>query len=157
MSLSVPPAEPDVRGLPAPGERPDDHRWVDVCDIDTLEIGRGVRALVNGHAVALFRLGGTPGSTTETVWAIGDFDPCTGASVLSRGLVGSRSSTGGIQLYVASPLRKHRFALADGTCLDDPSSGAGAWAVRVTDRRIWVSNEPVIVPSSWDRQHARHG
>lgn len=157
MSLSAPPVDPEDRGLSDAPKEHVAHRWVDVCDIDTVEIGRGVRALVAGHAVALFRVGGAPDGTAETVWAIGDFDPCTGASVLSRGLIGSRSSNGEIQLYVASPLRKHRFALADGVCLDDPSSGAGAWAVRVKNGRIWVRTEPVVVPSWWARPHTRHG
>ncbi|HTM83672.1 MAG TPA: nitrite reductase small subunit NirD, partial [Mycobacterium sp.] len=71
---------------------------------------------------ALFRL------TDGSVRAIGNIDPFFGAGVLSRGLVGDR----GGRLVVASPLKKQRFALDDGSCLDDPRASVPVYAARVT-------------------------
>jgi nitrite reductase (NADH) small subunit len=154
--VSRSPVEPHPHsGAPTPIQD-DDHAWVEVCDLESIEPGRGVRALVAGHAVALFRVGDRADGTAGGIWAIGDVDPCTDASVLSRGLLGSRSVNGDIELYVASPLRKHRFGLHDGGCLDEPSLGAGAWAVRVRDGRVWVSREPVVAPSCREHRPA-HG
>ncbi|WP_334144256.1 nitrite reductase small subunit NirD [Rhabdothermincola sp.] len=152
MSVLPRSVEPCPRSEALTAAEDDDCAWVEVCHLESIEPGRGVRALVGGYAVALFRVDDGADATVGRVWAIGDIDPCTGVSVLSRGLLGSRSVTGGIELYVASPLRKHRFALHDGSCLDEPSSGAGAWAVRVRDGRVRVSREPVVAPSCRQRR-----
>ena len=61
-----------------------------------------------------------------TVHAIDNVDPCTGAGVLSRGIVGDVDGVA----TVASPLYKQRFELATGRCLDAEA------AVRVHDARI---------------------
>ena len=55
---------------------------VAVCPVERLTPNRGVAALVDGRAVAIFLLRG------GEIHAIDNVDPCTGASVLSRGLVG---------------------------------------------------------------------
>jgi nitrite reductase (NADH) small subunit len=82
--------------------------WVEVCDATRLVPDRGVAALVHGRAVAVFVL------SDGAVVAIDNVDPCSGASVLSRGIVGE---VGGIST-VASPLFKQRFDLRTGACLD---------------------------------------
>lgn len=89
--------------------------WTAVCELDDLVPDRGVCALVDGRAVAVFRLSGT-----DELVAVANVDPFSGASVLSRGLVGSVPGADGWIAYVASPLRKQRFDLRTGVCLDDP-------------------------------------
>ena len=118
--------------------------WVAVCHLGQLVTGRGIAALVDGEAVAVFRL------DDGAVRAIGNIDPCAGASVLSRGLVGSTTVDGVAVRYVASPLRKQRFDLDTGRCLD-ADADAGRWAVRVTDGAVEVGRQA----SSWSNGPAR--
>jgi len=64
--------------------------------------------------------------------AMANVDPFSGASVLSRGIVGSKGDV----VTVASPIYKQRFDLHTGVCLDDPSV-----TVRVHDTRVvdgWI-------------------
>ena len=82
--------------------------WVEVCAVDRLIPDRGVAALVDGHQVAAFRL------ADGALHAIDNVDPCSGAAVLSRGIIGDA----GGRTTVASPLHKQRFDLATGACLD---------------------------------------
>jgi nitrite reductase (NADH) small subunit len=104
--------------------------WVDVCAFDDLTAGRGVCALVGGEQVALFRL------HDDALYAISNFDPFSGAYVLSRGIVGSR----GDAAKVASPMYKQSFDLATGCCLDDPSVSVRTFDVRVVDGRVLVAS-----------------
>ena len=101
--------------------------WVPVCPLALIPPEAGVCAWVNGVAVAIFRVG-------DAVHAIGDRDPFTGASVLSRGIVGDR---GGV-LKVSSPLHKQSFAVDTGECLDDPSVRVPVFACRVVDGVVEV-------------------
>jgi len=110
--------------------------WTRVCATADLEPDRGVRALVDGEAVAVFV------TSFSGLHAVGDVDPFTGASVLSRGLVGATIVDGHPVPYVASPLRKQRIDLRDGRSLDDPTTTAGAWAARVRDG--WVEIGPRV-------------
>jgi len=96
--------------------------WVQVCALADLPIDRGACVLVAGVQVALFRL-----ATTDEVRAISNYDPFSGANVLSRGIVGSR---GGIR-KVASPMYKQSFDLDTGVCLDDSSVVIPVYATRV--------------------------
>ena len=102
--------------------------WVAVCPYARLEPERGVAALVDGVPLALFRL------HDGSVYAIGNVDPFTGASVLSRGIVGTR----GDAPTVASPLHKQVFDLRTGVCLDDPEVGAPVFPVRIRDDVVEV-------------------
>jgi nitrite reductase (NADH) small subunit len=99
-----------------------DAGWLAVCAAEQLEPGRGAAALLpDGGQAALFR------DRAGRVYAIGNIDPFTGAAVLSHGLVGSAAG----RTYVASPLLKQRFDLADGRCLDDDGVRVATYPVRV--------------------------
>ncbi len=103
--------------------------WVDVCSVDVLIADRGVCALVGGEHVALFLL-----SHTGDVYAVSNIDPFSGASVISRGLVGDRDGTP----KVSSPVYKQSFDLRSGACLDDPTVALAVFDVRVCDGRVEV-------------------
>lgn len=107
--------------------------WTAVCHLAELTPGRGVAALVDGTAVAVFRL------ADDTVRVIGNLDGCSGASVLARGIVGETVVDGRTVRYVASPLRKQRFDLCTGRCLD-AAAEAGAWDARVVDGIVQVAS-----------------
>jgi nitrite reductase (NADH) small subunit len=96
--------------------------WFAVCAASALEAGRGVAALLPcGGQAAVFR------DSRDRLHAIGNVDPFTGAGVLAHGLLGTEAG----RPYVASPLLKQRFDLADGRCLDDDAVTVPAYRVRV--------------------------
>ncbi|MAT06861.1 MAG: nitrite reductase (NAD(P)H) small subunit [Acidimicrobiaceae bacterium] len=103
--------------------------WTDVIAVDRLTVDRGVAALVDGDAVAVFRLG------NDDIVAIDHVDPFTGVGVLARGLVGSV----GDRDVVVSPLHKQRFDLRTGECLDDPTRSVRTWSVSVADGTVRVA------------------
>ena len=82
--------------------------WVSVIPLDRLIPDRGVAAIVDGHPVAVFLL------ADGSLHAVDNVDPCSGASVLSRGIVGEVDGTP----TLASPMYKQRFELPTGRCLD---------------------------------------
>jgi nitrite reductase (NADH) small subunit len=106
--------------------------WVEVCGLDRLTPDRGVAALVDGCQVAVFRLG------DGALHAVDNVDPCSGAAVLSRGLVGDVAGVA----TVASPLHKQRFALATGTCLDADVTPLGVHEVAVIHGLVFVRLRP---------------
>jgi nitrite reductase (NADH) small subunit len=110
--------------------------WTRICPASSLELDRGVRALVDGEAVAVFA------TSFSGLHAIGDVDPFSGSSVLSRGLVGATVVDDQAVPFVASPLRKQRFDLRNGRSLDDPATSAGCWTARVRDG--WVEVGPRV-------------
>ena len=95
--------------------------WILVCPYRRLQPERGVAALVEDEPVAVFRL------HDGTLRAIGNVDPFTGASVLSRGIVGTR----GDAPTVASPLHKQVYDLRTGICLDTPDVRVPVYPVRL--------------------------
>jgi nitrite reductase (NADH) small subunit len=99
-----------------------------VCDVDAIPVEGGVAALVDGQAVAVFR------THDGTVLAIGNVDPFSGASVLSRGIVGTRGDVP----VVSSPMYKQAFDLRTGRCLDDEAVRVPAYDVAVVDGRVLV-------------------
>ena len=103
--------------------------WVDVCAIDDLVLDRGVCALVGPEQVAVFRV-----SPDGALYAVSNYDPFSGAFVLSRGIVGSK----GDAPKVASPVYKQGFDLRTGRCLDDPSVSVMTFPVRAVDGRVLV-------------------
>jgi nitrite reductase (NADH) small subunit len=99
-----------------------------VCAVDVIPLEGGVAALVDGAAVAVFR------THDGSVFAIGNVDPFSGASVLSRGIVGNR----GDAPVVSSPMYKQAFDLRTGQCLDDDGVRVPAYAVSVVDGVVHV-------------------
>jgi nitrite reductase (NADH) small subunit len=99
-----------------------------VCAFEALPTERGVTALVGGRAVAVFR------TFDGSVFALDNRDPFSGASVLARGIVGSR----GAVPFVASPMHKQPFDLRTGRCLDDPLVSVPTYDVTVVDGVVMV-------------------
>ncbi|RTL38959.1 MAG: nitrite reductase small subunit NirD [Burkholderiales bacterium] len=100
-----------------------------VCHVDDILPDTGVAARIGDRHVAIFRIG------AERFHAIDNVDPRSGASVLSRGLVGNL----GERLVVASPLYKNHFDLVTGECLEAPEQSVRAHAVRVEGGRVIVA------------------
>jgi nitrite reductase (NADH) small subunit len=101
--------------------------WTPVCEVVRLPEGRGVTALVRGHAVALFR-------TPDGLHALGNHDPASRAASLGRGIVGTRDGVP----FVASTTGRVAFDLRSGRSLDDASLSVPAYAVRVVDGMVEV-------------------
>ncbi len=104
--------------------------WVAVCRVADLAPERGAAALLGAEQVALVRL------LDDRVLAVQQLDPFSGAYVLSRGIVGSRSVEGRDVPTLASPMYKQVFDLETGRCLDavgkEPQD-LRTWPVRVVD------------------------
>ena len=103
-------------------------RAIAVCAVADIPLEGGVAALVDGVAVAVFR------THDGSVHAIGNVDPFSGASVLSRGIVGTR----GEAPVVSSPMYKQAFDLRTGACLDDASVSVPSYDVSVVDGVVLV-------------------
>lgn len=106
--------------------------WTPVCRLAQIEVEGGVAALVEGWAVAVFR------THAEEVFALSNYDPFSRASVLSRGIVGSRTCGGEAVPFVASPMHKQAFDLRSGQCLDDEAVRVPTYDVRVEDGVVLV-------------------
>ena len=102
--------------------------WSPVCRSADLELERGATALVNGQAVALFRMG------EHEVYVLGNHDPFARTGMLARGIVGRRDDVP----IVGSPAHRHSFDLRDGRCLDDPSVHVPTYQVRIVDGVVHV-------------------
>lgn len=112
-----------------------DQEWVDVCALDDLVPGRGVCALVGADPVAIFRCSRLAAAgEDDELFALSNVDPFSGASVLSRGIVGSIAD----RPVVASPLFKHRFDLRTGASLDDSAVAVRVWPIRNVGDRVVV-------------------
>lgn len=116
--------------IPSPADVVD---WRRVCPLTALEPGFGEAALVEGHQVALFRLGG------DAVHAVGHLDPATGAAVIARGITGSTRVDGADRPTVASPLHKQVYDLTTGRCVGDPALALPVHPTRVVDGWVEVS------------------
>lgn len=105
--------------------------WVRVCAVSDLEPERGRAALVGGVQLALFLL------HSGRVHAVSNYDPFSGAHVISRGIVGSRQDAP----TVASPMYKQIWDLRTGTCLEaqgkEPQN-LPSWPVAVHDGEVFV-------------------
>ncbi|MGP3534968.1 nitrite reductase small subunit NirD [Microbacterium sp. RD1] len=108
--------------------------WVRVCRVSDLEVERGRAALLGDTQIALFLL------ASGRVHAVANLDPFSGAHVISRGIVGTRSEVP----TVASPMYKQVFDLRTGACLDaqgkDPRP-LRVWPVAVDDGWVCVGTE----------------
>lgn len=108
-------------------------RWQSVCALVDILPNTGVCALLEGRAVAVFRLTSPDGE--DRLFALDNLDPRSGASVLSRGLVGNL----GERLVVASPLYKQHFCLESGQCLESPEQSVRAYPARADAGRVLVA------------------
>lgn len=104
-------------------------QWNTICNIADIIPQTGVCALVNNQQVAIFRP-----RQDEEVFAISNIDPFFEASVLSRGLIAEHND----ELWVASPLKKQRFRLRDGLCMEDESHSVAHFEARVKDGQVQV-------------------
>jgi nitrite reductase (NADH) small subunit len=107
-------------------------RWIDVCAADDIVPDSGVCALVDGHQVALVRVG-----AGDCFYALDNFDPFSHAFVISRGIVGDKR---GVPM-IASPIYKNSFDLRTGQSLDDAHVRLRVWPVRVRAGRIEIQHE----------------
>ena len=118
---------------PEPGtpvSPPEAEGWTTVCPLERLQPERGVCALVDGEPVAVFR------THDDRLFALHNLDPFSGASVLSRGIVGDLGGTP----VVASPLYKQHFALESGVAVEDDSVVVATYPVRVVDGTVEVGS-----------------
>lgn len=104
-------------------------KWTKICELNKIYPATGVCALVDGKQVAIFRP-----SEEEQIYAINNMDPFARSNVLSRGIICQHDE----QLWVASPLKKQRFNLLDGSCLDNSEVSVEAYKARVTDGIVEV-------------------
>ncbi|MGB8652450.1 MAG: nitrite reductase small subunit NirD [Mycobacteriales bacterium] len=103
--------------------------WHPVCPFVRLPLERAVCVLVGGEQVALVR------TRDDSLYAVGNLDPVSGAMVMSRGIVGSR----GERDVLASPMHKQVYDLATGECLDRPGVWLDVHEVRVVDGDVEIA------------------
>ena len=99
-------------------------QWITVCKLEDILPETGVCALVGKEHVAIFRP-----YNSDDLYAISNIDPFANASVLSRGIIGEHEN----ELWVASPLKKQRFRLKDGYCLEDEHYSVAHYVVKIDD------------------------
>ncbi len=99
-----------------------------VCRLNQIDVEGAVHALVRGESVAIFR------THDGNVFAISSFDPFSHASVLARGIVGTRGDVP----IVTSPMHKQAFDLRTGQCLDDPEVRVPTYDVNVEEGIVLV-------------------
>ncbi|MDV5141694.1 nitrite reductase small subunit NirD [Chimaeribacter arupi] len=105
-------------------------QWTTVCPLEAILPATGVCALVGGQQIALFRP-----YADDRLFALSNIDPFAQASVLSRGIIAEHQG----ELWVASPLKKQRFRLRDGLCMEDEAHSVPVWPVRVQDGNVQVN------------------
>lgn len=98
--------------------------WKTVCNRQDLVTNSGVVVWLDGAQVALFYL---PDAQDQTLYAIDNHDPESGANVIGRGLIGSIKG----DLVVAAPIYKQHYRLQDGQCLEEPNQRLRVWPVRL--------------------------
>ena len=103
--------------------------WLDVCVVDDLVPNAGICALVERKQIAIFSM-----PTIDGLFAIDNFDPFSGANVLSRGMVGDL----GGEPMVASPMYKQHFSLNTGQCFEDEAVQVAVYAVRVSRGKVQI-------------------
>ena len=104
-------------------------QWNTVCQLVDIVPATGVCALLNNQQIAIFRP-----RADEQVYAISNIDPFFEASVLSRGIIAEHDG----ELWVASPLKKQRFRLRDGLCMEDADHSVARFDARVKDGEIQI-------------------
>ena len=102
-------------------------QWITICKLEDILPETGICALIGKEHVAVFR----PYDTNE-LYAISNIDPFANASVLSRGIIAEHES----ELWVASPLKKQRFRLKDGYCLENENYSVAHYEVKVDNENF---------------------
>lgn len=115
-----------------PAKNSDKQAWRHACDRQDLVANSGVVALVDDMQVALFYL---PDAAGQSLYAVSNRDPKSGANVIGRGLVGHL----GGDLVVASPLYKQHFRLADGSCVQYPDQRLQTWQARFNGDAVEIA------------------
>lgn len=106
--------------------------WRHACHRQDLVANSGVVALVDGAQVALFYL---PDAEGQTLYAVSNRDPKSGANVIGRGIVGQLAG----DVVVASPLYKQHFRLADGSCVQYPDQRLQTWQARFNGDAVEIA------------------
>jgi len=101
--------------------------WITVCTQQDLTPNAGACIQFKEEQVAIFYC-----LRSQSLYAVGNFDPIGQANVISRGMMGSVQG----KTYVASPLYKQRFDLVSGECLDSPDHTLKTYAVRMEEAQI---------------------
>ncbi len=102
--------------------------WETACKLEDLIPESGICVLIQRQQIAIYYLP----SETPAVYALSNWDPIGGASVMSRGITGS---VGG-ELVIASPLYKQHFGLTTGLCLEQPEYSLKTFAVRLIEDNV---------------------
>ena len=108
-------------------------RWAYICRYADLIPGRGVAALVDGEQVAVFRL------RDGSLRAVGNYDPCSKAYVISRGITGTHNGV----VTVASPIYKDLFDLRTGACLGKEGLSLPTYAVYQHRGLVFCQEQPL--------------
>ena len=111
-----------------------------ICQVSDILPNAGVAAIVDGEQVAVFRVANENGDGAEHFYAISNFDPFSGANVLSRGLVGSLKG----EIVVASPIYKQHFCLATGQCQEDSGVRLKTWQVKIEGDDVLISHASAV-------------
>jgi nitrite reductase [NAD(P)H] small subunit len=96
--------------------------WQELLPLDDLDESRGRIVDVEGHRVALYRVG-------DTVVALSDQCPHAGGS-LGAGWIEDGE--------VVCPLHHWRFRLRDGRCSNVSGYGVARWECEVRGGSVWV-------------------
>ena len=105
--------------------------WQTVCQADDLVADSGVVVWLDGAQVALFYLP----ELEQSLYALDNRDPRSGANIIGRGLVGSVQG----QLVVAAPLSKQHLSLESGACLEDAGQRLRVCPVRMNGEPVELS------------------
>jgi nitrite reductase (NADH) small subunit len=104
-------------------------KWITVCELENVFPSTGVCALIDDQQVAIFRP-----NDDEQLFALNNMDPFAHSNVLSRGVICEHKE----QLWVASPIKKQRFNLIDGHCMENSDVSVDVYKVRVSNGSIEV-------------------
>lgn len=113
--------------------------WTPVCTIDQLEPLWGEAAIIGNEQVAIVLF------PDGELCAVSNRDPVTGASVISRGIVGSR----GERRTIASPLHKQVYDLRTGEGLTSGEYSLRTFAVRVVDGVVLIGTDAAAAATSY--------
>jgi nitrite reductase (NADH) small subunit len=101
-------------------------QWVNICNINDILPATGVCALLGKEQVAIFRLATMNRFLPSAISTRSSRPACSpAADCRAQG-----------ELWVASPLKKQRFRLSDGYCMEDESRSVKHYDARVKDGKV---------------------